>query len=444
MANNQIVNFNRQDVANAYRRNQYAQALQERMNAPIPVNTYQGFQAPTSPAAGIAKALDIYSVWQNEKNQEKQYQDEKAASEQKAQNIINTQNEKATEFRNKFNPDVTEQMIGGNTSFTPTQYADALNAYGKPQEPTQASDMLNGEPTTYGRNEGTLQTTSTPRTREEIMRLESEGFGSDNLGMNRIAQNSRESRVADETAKAVIDKALVDRGYVTGDYSKTLADKIEADTTKNTREVDAATTKFGRDKILKEMDNTQKLDKSQKEAQAKIDAAELKYNNLTPQVKLKVIEGKDAIEASSQAMKIMDEALELNKKPTYEGYLANPRAVLRNNIPLFPKSTEASNTIDLDNAVMTNAASSFKLIFGGQPSNKEDQFLVDLQGYSKRTPGDRVKILNRGRDLANDRLNYNTKKVNSLLSGEYFKPTNVDTPNNTKIDQLNDPLGLRQ
>ena len=88
--------------------------------------------------------------------------------------------------------------------------------------------------------------------------------------------------------------------------------------------------------------------------------------------------------------------------------------------------------------------SSFKLIFGGQPSNKEDQFLVDLQGYSKRTPGDRVKILHRGRDLANDRLNYNTKKVNSLLSGEYFKPTNVDTPNNTKIDRLNDPLGLRQ
>jgi len=212
MANNQMVNFNTQDVANTYRRNQYAQALQERMNAPIPVNTFQGFQAPVSPAAGIAKALDIYSVYQNEKNQEKQYQDEKAAAEQKAQKLIDTQNEQATEFGNQFNPVLTEKMIGGNTSFTPTQYANAINAYGNPQEPTQASDMLNGEPTTYGRNEGTLQTTSTPRTREEIMRLESQGAGSNNLGMNRIAQYNRDSRVADETAKAAIEAATLERG----------------------------------------------------------------------------------------------------------------------------------------------------------------------------------------------------------------------------------------
>ena len=212
MANNQMINFNTQDVANTYRRNQYAQALQERMNAPTPVHTYQGFQAPTSPAAGIAKALDIYSVWQNEKNQEDRYQAEKAAAEQKAQNIINTQESEAKTFGNQFNPVLTEKMIGGNTSFTPTQYADAINAYGKPQEPTQASDMLNGEPTTYGRDEGTLKTTSTPRTREEIMRFESEGVGSNNPQINRIAENSRQSRVADETAQAVKDAATLDRG----------------------------------------------------------------------------------------------------------------------------------------------------------------------------------------------------------------------------------------
>lgn len=198
-----MINFNSQDVANMYRRNQLANALQERMNAPTPVHTYQGFQAPISPLTGLTKALDVYSVYQNEKNQEKQYQDEKAAAEKKAQNIIDTQNEQATEFGNQFNPVLTEKMIGGNTSFTPTQYANAINAYGNPQEPTQASDMLNGEPTTYGRNEGTLQTTNTPRTREEIMRLESQGVGSNNPQINRISENSRLSRVADETAKAL-------------------------------------------------------------------------------------------------------------------------------------------------------------------------------------------------------------------------------------------------
>lgn len=219
-----MINFNSQDVANMYRRNQLANALQERMNAPTPVHTYQGFQAPISPLTGIAKALDVYSVFQNEKNQEKQYQDEKTAAEQKAQSIIDSQNEEATQFGKQFNPVVSEKMIGGNTSFTPTQYANAINAYGqsnqaqlehiygKPKEPTQASDMLNGEPTTYERNEGTLQTTSTPRTREEMMRLESEGIGSNNPQMNKIAENRRQSRVADETAQAVKDAATLERG----------------------------------------------------------------------------------------------------------------------------------------------------------------------------------------------------------------------------------------
>ena len=219
MANNQMINFNTQDVANTYRRNQYAQALQERMNAPTPVHTFQGFQAPTSPAAGIAKALDIYSVWQNEKNQEDRYQAEKAAAEQKAQNIINTQESEAKTFGNQFNPVLTEKMIGGNTSFTPTQYADAINAYGKPQEPTQASDMLNGEPTTYGRNEGTLQTTSTPRTREEIMRLESQGAGSNNPQINRMAQESRESRVADDAATLERGKGININGQLVNQFS---------------------------------------------------------------------------------------------------------------------------------------------------------------------------------------------------------------------------------
>jgi len=440
MANNQMINFNSQDVANMYRRNQLANALQERMNAPTPVHTYQGFQAPISPLTGLTKALDVYSVYQNEKNQEKQYQAEKAAAEQKAQKLIDTQNEQATEFGNQFNPVLTEKMIGGNTLFTPTQYADAINAYGNPQEPTQASDMLNGEPTTYGRNEGTLRTTSTPRTREEIMRLESQGVGSNNPQINRISENSRLSRGDAEKAQALIDKDALTRRDQLTDYGTQLADKIDANTIEDNRKVLAAKTKQEGAVEIKKMDNLQKLTKSELQTDEKIRAAEKKYSNLTPQVKLKVIEGRDAIAASSQAIKTINEALELNKKPTYEGYFANPRANLRNNIPLLPKSTEASNTIDLDNAVMTNAAGSFKLIFGTNPSNREDKFLIDLQAYSGRTPDDRVKILNRGMAIAKERHAYNTQKVNSLLSGTYFEPTNADIPN----DIGNDPLGLRK
>ena len=78
-----MVNFNSQDVANMYRRNQLAQALQERMNAPAPVHTFQGFQAPVSPLTGISKALDMYTAKKYDDQQEEKYQAEKSAAEQK-------------------------------------------------------------------------------------------------------------------------------------------------------------------------------------------------------------------------------------------------------------------------------------------------------------------------------------------------------------------------
>ena len=225
MANNQIVNFNRQDVANAYRRNQYAQALQERMNAPIPVNTYQGFQAPTSPAAGIAKALDIYSVWQNEKNQEKQYQDEKAAAEKK---VLDKNLELEREREN-----FVSTFEKPNRSETPMPDARSSSESGIPLD--QPRDDV------Y---------TATPKTNQEKLAFALSRIGDPNQLVSTTAKGYVDQANEDIKAQALIDKALVDRGYVTSDYSKTLTDKIEADTTKNTREVDAATTKFGRDKIL--------------------------------------------------------------------------------------------------------------------------------------------------------------------------------------------------
>jgi hypothetical protein len=146
MANNQMVNFNTQDVANTYRRNQYAQALQERMNAPAPVHTFQGFQAPTSPAAGIAKALDIYSVWQNEKNQEKQYQNEKAAAEKK----VLDENLRLEGRRQDFVNELTKPNLTEN------------------QMPDARSSSESGIPLDQPRADvGTGEYTSTPKTNQQ-------------------------------------------------------------------------------------------------------------------------------------------------------------------------------------------------------------------------------------------------------------------------------------
>ncbi len=229
MANNQIVNFNRQDVANAYRRNQYAQALQERMNAPIPVNTFQGFQAPVSPAAGIAKALDIYSVWQNEKNQEKQYQDEKAAAEQKVLDENSRLEQERGNFVSTFNQPTYSE--------TPMPDARSSSESGIPLDQPRA-DVY----------------TATPKTSQEKLAFALSRIGDPNQLVSTTAKGYVDQASEDIKAKALIDKdALIRRDKLT-DYGTQLTDQEKVDTTKNTRAVDAATIKFGRDTVLKEMD----------------------------------------------------------------------------------------------------------------------------------------------------------------------------------------------
>ena len=60
MADNQFINFNSQDVADMYRRNQYARMLQDQAAAPTEPYSYKGIQAPIQPtqiAAKMAAAL---------------------------------------------------------------------------------------------------------------------------------------------------------------------------------------------------------------------------------------------------------------------------------------------------------------------------------------------------------------------------------------------------
>ena len=225
MANNQMVNFNSQDVANMYRRNQLANALQERMNAPAPVHTFQGFQAPVSPLTGISKALDMYTAKKYDDQQEEKYQAEKAAAEQK----VLDENSRLEQGRENFVSNLNQPI------------------YSETPMPDARSSSESGIPLDQPRDD---VYTSTPKTNQEKLAFALSRIGDPNQLVSTTAKGYVDQANEDIRAKAVIDKALVDRGYVTGDYSKTLTDKIEADTTKNTREVDAATTKFGRDKIL--------------------------------------------------------------------------------------------------------------------------------------------------------------------------------------------------
>ena len=83
MAANQLINFNTQDVADMYRRQQLASMLQDRLNAPVERYSFQGFEAPISPLQGLAKGLDAYSVYKNQSNLDEKYAGDKAAAEHK-------------------------------------------------------------------------------------------------------------------------------------------------------------------------------------------------------------------------------------------------------------------------------------------------------------------------------------------------------------------------
>ena len=99
MADNQFINFNSQDVADMYRRNQYARMLQDQANAPIERPSYKGIEAPlhaTQGAAKIASAL-LAGIQQNMMDQS--YAKEKAAAEQKLVDERERSNQAYTDFQ---------------------------------------------------------------------------------------------------------------------------------------------------------------------------------------------------------------------------------------------------------------------------------------------------------------------------------------------------------
>ena len=228
MANNQMINFNSQDVANMYRRNQLANALQERMNAPTPVHTYQGFQAPISPLTGLTKALDVYSVFQNEKNQEDRYQAEKVAAEQK----VLDENSRLEQGRENFVSNLNQPI------------------YSETPMPDARSSSESGIPLDQPRDD---VYTATPKTPQEKLAFALSRIGDPNQFVAKTAEGYANQAKDDIKAQALIDKDALIRKEKLTDYSKELTDKIDSDTTEDTRKVLAAKTKFGFDKILEEM-----------------------------------------------------------------------------------------------------------------------------------------------------------------------------------------------
>lgn len=112
----------------------------------------------------------------------------------------------------------------------------------------------------------------------------------------------------------------------------------------------------------------------------------------------------------------LEKALELNKQGIYSGFFADDRA------NFFDKlgSKNAGNTLLYQNLVMTNALSSLKTIFGGNPTEGERAILIDLQASVNKSPAVREQILLNAIKMAEDRIRSNNEQIQNYGGGAYI------------------------
>ena len=172
MADNQLINFNSQDVADMYRRNQYARMLQEQANAPIERPSYKGIEAPLNATQGAAKMAAALLAGYQYSSANESYAKEKAAAEQKMVAEQERRRAEVSDYQKGFDP-VTAYM----------------NAPG--------GDVNDYSPQT--------QTTLTPRSRGEMLAHAMRGAVSDNpqvANMGRMQYEQQNAMAQDEARVA--------------------------------------------------------------------------------------------------------------------------------------------------------------------------------------------------------------------------------------------------
>ena len=125
MADNQLINFNSQDVADMYRRNQYARMLQEQANAPIERPSYKGIEAPLHATQGAAKMAAALLAGYQYSSANESYAKEKAAAEQK---MVAEQERRQNEFK-EYGEQYNDKISQG---YSP-DYANSPSNYGTPE-----------------------------------------------------------------------------------------------------------------------------------------------------------------------------------------------------------------------------------------------------------------------------------------------------------------------
>jgi hypothetical protein len=136
-----------------------------------------------------------------------------------------------------------------------------------------------------------------------------------------------------------------------------------------------------------------------------------------------IMEADEGVLAAQTAIQSLQRAKELSA-----GASSLPLPGVVNRARAWFGNEAASNTVQMDNEITTNALSQLKSIFGGAPTEGERKLLLDIQGSSSLPHADRVKIFERAERLAQTRLKLNQDRSNELRGGTFYKPQGAAEP----------------
>ncbi|WP_234825953.1 hypothetical protein [Sinorhizobium meliloti] len=149
--------------------------------------------------------------------------------------------------------------------------------------------------------------------------------------------------------------------------------------------------------------------------------------SLTATDKKAILEADEMVAANQSALDALSQAEALSDQAN-SGWFAGARASIGNNLPDWmvpdivssPQSSQA--TTDMDNAIIGQAITQLKTIFGGNPTEGERNILLELQGSSTMPREVRKQVFSRARALAEKRLQFNNDRAADLRGGTYYKP----------------------
>ncbi|RVH37671.1 hypothetical protein [Sinorhizobium meliloti] len=148
--------------------------------------------------------------------------------------------------------------------------------------------------------------------------------------------------------------------------------------------------------------------------------------SLTATDKKAILEADEMVAANQSALDALSQAEALSDQAN-SGWFAGARASIGNNLPDWmvpdivssPQSSQA--TTDMDNAIIGQAITQLKTIFGGNPTEGERNILLELQGSSTMPREVRKQVFSRARALAEKRLQFNNDRAADLRGGTYYK-----------------------